>query len=217
MPEGRVAAWAPHKGVGIVESDDGKQAFIHHTQITTPGFKNLEEGQRVRYDLKSDPRGAQAVNVAPLPLFEMEVSPEEWNRIETLCARKKIDAKVRHTEDPWKRPRMMVLVGLSDRESLIDEIHNLQPDLKKEQPKNPVFIVDFQYDEGSQGGWCAVGAGTPREAETLAASRLKELLPDGVVDGGIVESMPLEEYEQESGRVLPQDSFPRPGEVVPIG
>src|SRR5688572_13582020 len=104
MAEGRVVEWTAAKGFGVIDGDDGTPVFVHHTQITTPGFKNLVDGQRVRYEVKIEPRGAQAINVVPLPLYEVELSPEEWKRIEPLCVSEKLEAASKTGLDSWKRP-----------------------------------------------------------------------------------------------------------------
>jgi CspA family cold shock protein len=217
MSEGKVIAWNAPKGIGVIEGDDGRQAFVHHTKIASAGFKNLEEGQRIRYDLKSDERGAQAVDVVPLPLFELEMSSEEWKRIQPICRDRKIEATTRNSSDPWKRVRVNVIVNLAGRETLRDEIHDLQAELKEEQPENPVWVVDFEFNDGAGSGWCAVGEGDREKAEALVRSRMKDFLPAGATPGEIVGSMPLDDYEEETGRTLPLDSFPKPGEILPLG
>src|SRR5689334_14996952 len=90
MAEGRVVQWTPFKGLGVILGDDGQEAFVHHTHLTTPGPKNLVVGQRVRYEIVSDPRGAQATNVMSLPVYEVELSPEEWRHLEPRLAAERI-------------------------------------------------------------------------------------------------------------------------------
>jgi hypothetical protein len=46
---------------------------------------------------------------------------------------------------------------------------------------------------------------------------MKDFLPGGARPGEIVNAMPLDVYEQETGRTLPLDSFPKPGEIQPLG
>ena len=217
MAEGRVVHWSPLKGVGVILGDDGEEAFVRHTQLTTPGFKNLVTGQRVRYEITSDPRGAQAINVAALPQYEVELSPEEWRHVEPRLAAGKIVASSRPTKDGWERPRVVLDVGLEHRERLDAEILAVQPAVRSEQPKNPVFIVDFEGDQGYGYGWCAVGAESAEAAEALLNSKLRELIGDDEVNAEIVETHTLAEYEDESGRALPPSSFPKPGEVVQLG
>jgi CspA family cold shock protein len=217
VAEGRILQWTPLKGVGIILGDDGEEVFVHYTQLAIPGFKNLVAGQRVRYDIKSDLRGAQAINVAPLPLCEVELSPEEWKHLEPRLAADGIVASSRPTKDGWERPRIVLEVGLEHRERLEAGILAVQPAVRSEQPRNPVFIVNFEGDGGYGYGWCAVGAESAKAAEDLLNSQLRELIGDDDVNAEIVETQTLAEYESESGRALPPSSFPKPGEVVQLG
>ena len=51
------------KGFGFITGQDGKDVFVHFSAIQTDGFKTLEEGQAVNYDVEDGARGLQAVNV----------------------------------------------------------------------------------------------------------------------------------------------------------
>jgi len=217
MAEGRVVLWTPQKGLGVIQGDDDQEVMVHHAQITTPGFKNLVYGQRVRYEVKSEPRGAQAINVVPLPTYEVELSPEEWRHLEPRCAAHKIVPTSRPSKDGWDRPRVVLSVGLEHRETLEAGIRAVQGAVKSEQPTNPVFIVDFEGDGGYGSAWCAVGAESAEAAEALLRSKLRELIGDDEVTAEIVETQTLTEYEEDLGRALPPSCFPRPGEVVQLG
>lgn len=214
MAEGRVVAWTPQKGLGIVVGDDGLEAFVHHAQIATPGFKDLLEGQRVRYEVRSDPRGNEAVGVVPLDLFEVELSPDEWKM---LKGEPSFKVTTKPAVDPWKRPLVIVVVELAAREALNDRIRFIQGELKEEQPEEPVWVVDFDFDEGAGSGWCAVNEPDQEKAEALVKAKIREYIPEGAVPGEITNSMPLMVYEQETGRTLRRDCFPKRGEVVPLG
>jgi CspA family cold shock protein len=217
MAEGRVVQWSPQKGLGVIFGDDDQEVLVHHAQITTSGFKNLVTGQRVRYEVQSDPRGAQAINVVPLPVIEVELSPEEWRHLEPRGAAQKVVLTPRSVTDGFDRPRVVLSVGIQDREKLEDEIRAVQRAVKAEQPTNTVFIVNFEGGGGYGLGWCAVGANSAEAAEALLSSKLKELIDDDEVTAEIVETQTLADYEEETGRALPLSCFPRWGEVVQLG
>ncbi len=63
MAEGTVKWFDNKKGYGFIARDEGKDVFVHHSQITGDGFKSLEEGQKVEFDVTQGPKGEQASNV----------------------------------------------------------------------------------------------------------------------------------------------------------
>ena len=60
---GTVKWFNDSKGYGFIENEDGTDVFVHFSAIQNTGFKSLNEGQRVKYDVTSGPRGQQASNV----------------------------------------------------------------------------------------------------------------------------------------------------------
>ena len=66
MPEGKVKWFNASKGYGFIEQDDGKDVFVHHSAIQGEGFKTLEEGQRVRFEIVKGAKGPAAENVVKL-------------------------------------------------------------------------------------------------------------------------------------------------------
>ena len=54
------------KGYGFITGEDGQDVFVHFSAINGEGFKSLEEGQSVTYDLTEGARGMQAANVNKL-------------------------------------------------------------------------------------------------------------------------------------------------------
>jgi CspA family cold shock protein len=67
MPEGTVKWFNAEKGFGFIAPDDGgNDVFVHFSAIQGSGYKSLEEGHRVFYEVKQGDRGPQADNVRPV-------------------------------------------------------------------------------------------------------------------------------------------------------
>jgi cold shock protein len=65
MPQGTVKWFNDEKGYGFITPDDGgEDLFVHHTGIAGRGFKSLEEGDKVSYEVTQGRKGIQAVNVS---------------------------------------------------------------------------------------------------------------------------------------------------------
>jgi CspA family cold shock protein len=64
MSSGTVKWFNDAKGFGFITQDDGgEDVFCHHTAIVADGFRSLQEGQRVEFEVKKGPKGLQAANV----------------------------------------------------------------------------------------------------------------------------------------------------------
>jgi len=61
--QGTVKWFNNNKGYGFIESEAGSDVFVHFSAIQNPGFKSLNEGQRVQFEITEGPRGQQASNV----------------------------------------------------------------------------------------------------------------------------------------------------------
>jgi CspA family cold shock protein len=63
MAEGTVKWFDAKKGFGFIVQDGGPDVFVHFSAIQASGFRTLEEGQRVTFDITEGPKGLQAANV----------------------------------------------------------------------------------------------------------------------------------------------------------
>ena len=66
MAQGTVKWFNADKGYGFIAVDGGSDIFVHYTAIQTKGYRTLEEGQRVEFDVTKGPKGQQADQVVPL-------------------------------------------------------------------------------------------------------------------------------------------------------
>ncbi|MCR8660542.1 cold shock domain-containing protein [Paenibacillus endoradicis] len=64
--QGKVKWFNAEKGYGFIETEQGGDVFVHFSAIQTEGFKTLEEGQEVEFDIVEGARGPQAANVNKL-------------------------------------------------------------------------------------------------------------------------------------------------------
>lgn len=64
--QGKVKWFNAEKGYGFIETTEGGDVFVHFSAIQTEGFKTLEEGQDVEFDIVEGARGPQAANVTKL-------------------------------------------------------------------------------------------------------------------------------------------------------
>lgn len=64
--QGKVKWFNAEKGFGFIETEEGNDVFVHFSAIQATGFKSLEEGQSVEFDVVEGNRGPQAANVIKL-------------------------------------------------------------------------------------------------------------------------------------------------------
>ena len=66
MAKGTVKWFSNQKGYGFIARESGSDLFVHHSEIQGDGYKSLEEGQQVEFDIANGPKGEQAKNVVKL-------------------------------------------------------------------------------------------------------------------------------------------------------
>lgn len=66
MTTGIVKWFSNQKGYGFITPEEGNDVFVHHAEIQGEGYKSLEEGQKVEFEIAEGPKGEQAKNVVKL-------------------------------------------------------------------------------------------------------------------------------------------------------
>jgi CspA family cold shock protein len=67
MAQGSVKWFNAEKGFGFIAQDDGgADVFVHYSAIQSQGYRTLEEGQRVEFEITQGPKGPQAEQVVPI-------------------------------------------------------------------------------------------------------------------------------------------------------
>ena len=66
MAKGTVKWFSNQKGYGFISSESSDDVFVHHSAIQGEGYKSLEEGQQVEFDIQQGPKGEQAINVVKI-------------------------------------------------------------------------------------------------------------------------------------------------------
>ena len=77
---GRVKWFDAKKGFGFIEQESGDDVFVHFRAIQGDGYKSLEEGQEVEFELEDGAKGPQAANVVPkyFKNYLMKTQPKCW-------------------------------------------------------------------------------------------------------------------------------------------
>ncbi len=89
MPQGTVKWFDGEKGYGFISPDDkGEDVFVHHTGIAGSGFKSLDEGEKVTYEVAQGRRGPQAQNIS-------RIGDEPGSEERTLTVPTEVEAAAR--------------------------------------------------------------------------------------------------------------------------
>ena len=74
MVEGKVKWFNPRKGYGFIGTADGRDVFVHYSSITGDGFKTLDEGDTVFFEIEEGEKGLRATNVVAKSPAENQAS-----------------------------------------------------------------------------------------------------------------------------------------------
>ncbi len=66
MSQGTVKWFNEKKGFGFVSAEDGNDYFVHHSSIVGDGYKSLQEGAKVQFEIEQSEKGPRAVQVSPI-------------------------------------------------------------------------------------------------------------------------------------------------------
>ena len=66
MTQGTVKWFNDSKGFGFITSEDGQDVFVHHTAIQSEGYRSLQEGAKVEFEVIAGQKGPRAENVRPI-------------------------------------------------------------------------------------------------------------------------------------------------------
>lgn len=66
MAKGKVKWFNAKKGYGFIATEEGNEVFVHYNEIKSDGFRTLDEGEDVEFEIKNGPKGDHATNVVKL-------------------------------------------------------------------------------------------------------------------------------------------------------
>ncbi|MFO7947452.1 MAG: cold-shock protein [Armatimonadota bacterium] len=78
MPTGTIKWFNDSKGYGFIERDDGEDVFVHYSAISGEGYRTLNEGDTVEFDVEEDEKGPRAENVVVTGQAEGAEEPDLW-------------------------------------------------------------------------------------------------------------------------------------------
>jgi len=84
MTEGTVKWFNSRKGYGFIAAADGNDVFVHYSSITSDGYKTLEEGDAVTFEIVQGEKGPRAENVVPCSAAKTGAKKPEQSRKSTV-------------------------------------------------------------------------------------------------------------------------------------
>jgi CspA family cold shock protein len=105
MAEGKVKWFNTRKGYGFISTDDGKDIFVHYSNIAAEGYKTLAEGDAVTFDVVDGEKGPRAENVVPKGASKSKPAPKAESAPKAKPASKKKPApKAEETPETESAP-----------------------------------------------------------------------------------------------------------------
>jgi len=104
MAEGKVKWFNTRKGYGFISTDDGKDIFVHYSNIESDGYKTLAEGDPVTFDVVDGEKGPRAENVVPKSAPKSEPAPKTESAQKTKAASKRKPPKAKAAEETEEAP-----------------------------------------------------------------------------------------------------------------
>jgi CspA family cold shock protein len=104
MAEGKVKWFNTRKGYGFISTDDGKDIFVHYSNITSDGYKTLAEGDPVTFDVVDGEKGPRAENVVPKGAPKSEPAPKTESAPKAKAAPKRKPPKTKAASEDEQAP-----------------------------------------------------------------------------------------------------------------
>ena len=104
MAEGKVKWFNTRKGYGFISTDDGKDIFVHYSNIASDGYKTLAEGDPVTFDVVDGEKGPRAENVVPKGAPKSKPAPKAESAPKTKAASKRKPPKAKAAEETEEAP-----------------------------------------------------------------------------------------------------------------
>ena len=104
MAEGKVKWFNTRKGYGFISTDDGKDIFVHYSNIESDGYKTLAEGDPVTFDVVDGEKGPRAENVVPTGAPKSKPAPKTESAPKAKAAPKRKPPKAKVASEDEDAP-----------------------------------------------------------------------------------------------------------------